>query len=207
MVNRKGGETVSTTTRKKHGVVVIEHKEWNTKKIYNDGDLLRTYRRQPKRIRFHSPMVNDFNQHHCGGWSIPEILKTTICDQLVGRRKPLGVDYFNSKESADEEKQRLLDAGLIVTVKRRRPKVIPDFWELSACQDMRIGDIGNLDDLAEDYHEAGIELEDFSKYRDRHLKTRMDCYDIPESPLWLTGLVLGYPVENTISIYYEHYSS
>jgi hypothetical protein len=207
VVNRKGGETVSTRTRKKHGVVVIEHKEWNTKKIYNDGDLLRTYRRQPKRIRFHSPMVNDFNQHHCGGWSIPEILKTTICDQLVGRRKPLGVDYFNSKESADEEKQRLLDAGLIVTVKRREPKVVPDFWELCACQDMRISDIGNLDDLAEDYHEAGIELEDFSKYRDRHLKTRMDCYDIPESPLWLTGLVLGYPVENTISIYYEHYSS
>ena len=53
----------------KHGIHIKKHKHWNTKTIYNNGHVMRIYRRQPKMIRFRSPMVNDFNQHLCGGWS------------------------------------------------------------------------------------------------------------------------------------------
>jgi len=56
----------------RQGVLVREHNHWNTKTVYNNGHVMRIYRRQPKAIRFRSPMVNDFNQHLCGGWSLSD---------------------------------------------------------------------------------------------------------------------------------------
>ena len=35
------------------------------------------------------------------------------------------------------------------------------------------------------------------------LTTFFEGWDSPPLPLWLTGLILGYPVENTISLYLE----
>jgi hypothetical protein len=202
---------MSSTAKKKHGVVIIEHKQWNTKKIYNDGYLMRAYHHQPKHIRFRSPMVNDLNQHLCGGWTMRGQRDTNaiICDQLVAGRKPLGVAVYwpEDLDSAKQQQKRLLAAGLVVSLKRRALIAARHVWDLAGCQDLRIRDIGNLDELAKDYLKAGIELDDVHRFGGRHLKTRMHCFDIPESPLWLTGLVLGYPVENTISIYREHLSS
>ncbi len=199
------------SANRKHGVIVTEYKHWNTKKIYNEGHLMRAYRRQPKQIRFRSPMVNDFNQHLCGGWTMRGLgdENSLICDQLVAGRKPLGIATYSPEhlDSAKKQQERLLANGLIVKLKRRHWCAGRYLWDLSACQNLRIGDIGSLDDLAEDYRDAGINTGNMKPYEAKHLKTRMDCSDIPDSPLWLTGLVLGYPVENTISIYYEQFSS
>ena len=202
---------MNSLEKKKHGIVITEHKKWNTKRIYNNGYLLRVYRHQPKTIRFRSPMVNDLNQHLCGGWTMPGMQdgNTIICNQLVSSRKPLGIAVYwpDDLDSAKKQQERLLAAGLIVSLKRRHWCAGKYLWDLVACQDIRIGDIGSLADLAEDYREAGIDTSNMNQFAKKHLKTRMHCFDIPESPLWLTGLVLGYPVENTISIYREHYSS
>lgn len=201
---------MSRSMKKKHGVVIIEHKQWNTKKIYNAGYLMRAYHHQPKHIRFSSPMVTDFNQHLCGGWTMQGMRdeNTIICNQLVSSRKPLGIAVYwpDDLDSAKKQQERLLAAGLIVSLKRRHWCAGKYLWDLAACQDIRIGDIGSLADLAEDYLEAGIDTGNMNHFAKKHLKTRMHCFDIPESPLWLTGLVLGYPVENTISIYREHFS-
>ena len=202
---------MNSVAKKKHGVVIIEHKQWNTKKIYNDGYLMRAYHHQPKHIRFRSPMVNDLNQHLCGGWTMRghQNKASIICDQLVSGRKPLGVTVYGPEDldSAKKQRERLVAAGLIASLKRRRLYAGKYVWHLAACQNIRIGDIGSLADLAEDYREAGIDTGNMNQFAKKHLKTRMHCFDIPESPLWLTGLVLGYPVENTISIYREHFVS
>jgi hypothetical protein len=200
-------KTKYTSEKKKHGVVITEHRKWNTKKIYNEGYLMRAYRHQPKHLRFKSAMVNDRNQHLCGGWTMrgQQDTNAIICDQLIAGRKPLGVAVYlpEDLDSAKRQQKRLLAAGLVVSLKRRAWIAGRYVWDLAGCQDLLIRDIGNLDDLAKDYLDAGIELDDVHRFGGRHLKTRMHCFDIPESPLWLTGLVLGYPVENTISIYRE----
>lgn len=202
---------MSRVAKKKHGIVITEHKHWNTKKVYNDGYLMRAYLHQPKIIRFRSRMVNDLNQHLCGGWTMRGLRDTNsaICDQLVAGRKPLGIAVYSPDDldSAKKQQERLLTAGLIVSLKRRECGGGKYLWDLAACHDINIGDIGSLEALAEDYREAGIDTGNMKQFAKRHLKTRMHCFDFPESPLWLTGLVLGYPVENTISIYYEHFSS
>ena len=87
---------------KKHGIYVTEHKRWNTKEIFNNGYRMIRYGHQPKIIRFQSPMINDFNQHLCGGWSmsdIPDKSEATF-NQLVTGRKPLcDIGYWDEAQT------------------------------------------------------------------------------------------------------------
>lgn len=197
---------------RKHGVHIREHKHWNTKTIYNNGHVMRIYRHQPKTIRFQSAMVNDFNQHLCGGWSMADIKddREATVQQLIACRKPLAsITYWQDQRAKALDAQRRLDAAGLVTELRRRDWQGWDsdhVWDLLACQDMRVQDIGDLRALRADYADVfGFDLEDqeITAFADRPLCSFFDGWDSPPLPLWLTGLILGYPVENTISLYFE----
>jgi hypothetical protein len=196
----------------KHGVHVREHRHWNTKTVYNNGHVMRVYRRQPKAIRFRSPMVNDFNQHLCGGWSMSDIKdeREATVQQLMAGKKPFAcITYWHNQEAAALEAQRRLDGAGLVTDLRRRAFQGFQFdhvWDLLACQDVRVRDIGDLRALRDDYAEVfkrGLEKEEIMTFADTALSSFFDGWDSPPLPLWLTGLILGYPVENTISLYLE----
>ena len=49
----------------------------------------------------------------------------------------------------------------------------------------------------------GFLTQEIRAFADRKLSSFFDGWDSPPLPLWLTGLILGYPVENTISLYLE----
>ena len=191
----------------RHGVVIREHKNWNTKTIYNRGHVMRIYRRQPKKIQFSSPMVNDFNQHLCGGWSQDDILnqeKATI-EQLVSGRKPFAcLCYWEPKfDQAQDSLQLLRQAGFATQLRKRHLQDSLYVWDVTACHDIRVRDIGDLEALIDDYSRTlpfslGKEIR---MYADTPLTDFLSGWDSPPLPLWLTGLILGYPVENTISIY------
>ena len=59
-----------TAKEKNHGVIVVTGKKTKTKKIYNNGYLLARYLYQPLHLNFKNEMINDMNQHFCGGWSL-----------------------------------------------------------------------------------------------------------------------------------------
>lgn len=196
----------------KHGVHIREHKQWNTKTIYNNGHVMRIYRRQPKIIRFRSQMVNDFNQHLCGGWSLSDIedKEEATVNQLIQRRKPFAsITYrHDQSERARRDRKRLEDAGLVAQLQRRdwQGWNCDHVWDVLACHDIRVCDIGDLDALVTDYSPvftmelARNEIESFA---DVPLTAFFEGWDSPPLPLWLTGLILGYPIENTISLYLE----
>lgn len=196
----------------RHGVLVREHKHWNTKTVYNNGHVMRIYRFQPKVIRFRSPMVNDFNQHLCGGWSLSDIKdenEATVQQLLAGKKPFACITYWHNQGEAAREAQRTLESAGLVTDLRRRSLAGYRFdhvWDVLACHDIQVQDIGDLRALREDYanvFEIGAETEEVMPFAGRALSSFFDGWDSPPLPLWLTGLILGYPVENTISIYFE----
>jgi hypothetical protein len=205
----------TATVPKKHGLHIREHKKWNTKTIYNDGHVLRVYRRQPKTIRFQSPMVNDINQHLCGGWHVKALgdVNEAIVRQLLTGSKPFGVmNYWPNRHSEAVEAQKSLDsAGLVTDMRKREFKSwkYDHIWDLQACHDIRVQDIGDLRALEADYAGAldTSSIIDFQvsigDVGDLKLSVLFDGWDSPPLPLWLTGLILGYPIENTISLYRE----
>lgn len=201
------------TKTKKHGVIVTVGGKHNTKTVWNRGYRMIAYRRQPRRIRFKSKMLNDKNQHLCGGWSFAGLERENrwIERQLIAGRKPLGAMVFWGSGPDEGEDiacaERLRAAGLIV-------RVGPGFAEgtrlVEACHDIRVADIGDIGELLADYVKALIpEYEDdlrdeFKQYGSRKLRSFLGKrWDTDHNPLWVTGLILGYPVENTISCYHE----
>jgi hypothetical protein len=197
--------------RMNHGVQIREHKHWNTKTVYNEGHVVRIYRRQPKTIRFQSPMVNDFNQHLCDGWHLSDIedVNDATIQQLVTGRKPFAcVTYPDHEETTARDAMRRLEAaGLVAEMRERGVEISGDrhVWDVLVCHDLRVRDIGDLRALGEDYAEAlDLDVEPgILLFADRALSSFFDDWDTPPLPLWLTGLILGYPVENTVSIYLE----
>lgn len=192
------------------GVDVIEHKAWNTKRYYTvAGYLARIYRRVPKRVRFKSRMVNDANQHLCGGWTYfgYENDSDEIERRLIAGRKPMGSMCDWSKAAADDRAKRLRAAGLVAKVSRNAH--IKGLWNIEACHDIRVRDIGDLGALIGDYTASVPAFTpefnaEFLKHGSRKLSSFLGGrWDIENCPLWLTGLVLGYPIENTISLYFE----
>lgn len=108
----------------KHGIHIREHKNWNTKTIYNNGYVMRIYRHQPKIVRFRSPMVNDFNQHLCGGWHMSDIKDEheAALQQLMAGRKPFAcITFWPIQEAAALAAHERLDAAGLVTDLRKRP--------------------------------------------------------------------------------------
>lgn len=106
------------------------------------------------------------------------------------------------------DRERLEAAGLVARLRRRQWQGwnCDHVWDVLACQDMRVRDIGNLDDLRNDYaplFTTGLVHDDIDLFADLPLTTFFDGWDSPPLPLWLTGLILGYPIENTISLYLE----
>lgn len=201
------------TAIKKHGVIVTVGGKHNTKTVWNRGYRMITYRRQPRRIRFRSKMVNDKNQHLCGGWSFSGLENNNLWieRQLVAGRKPLGVMFFWGDAIDCREDiacaKRLKAAGLVA---RTGPGFVPGTRIVEACHDIKVGDIGDCGDLFADYVEARIPVDEdelrgeFNLYMRRRLKSFLGKkWDAKHNPLWVTGLILGYPVENTISCYLD----
>lgn len=199
------------TATKKHGVIVTVGGRHCTKTVWNRGHRMVTYRKQPGRVRFRSKMVSDKNQHLCGGWFYAGLENTNLWieRQLIAGRKPLGAMVFWSDEAAEAKAcaSRLRAAGLIV---REGRAFNSDQKIVEACRDIRVGDIGDLGELFADYVHARIPVDEdelrgqFNAYAGRHLKSFLGKkWDSPHCPLWVTGLILGYPVENTISCYHD----
>jgi hypothetical protein len=196
----------------KHGIHIREHKNWNTKTVYNNGHVMRIYRRQPKAVRFQSPMVNDFNQHLCEGWTMTDIADTdeaTIEQLLLGKKPFACIGYYPDDHSkALDAQQRLKLAGLVTELQMQEQQsyYFDHIWSLHACQNIRVRDIGDLSALQADYDSwlsPGFLSDDIAEFADMHLSHFFNGWDIPDIPLWLTGLILGYPVENTMSIYLQ----
>lgn len=200
-----------TTATKKHGVIVTVGGRFNTKTVWNRGHRMVTYRRQPSRIRFRSRMVSDKNQHLCGCWSWPGMrdINRAVERQLIAGRKPFGAMFFWKEQAAEaaECAKRLRRAGLVV-----REGAGPcggGQRMVEACHDIRIRDIGDMSSLISDYvHAIPVDEDDlcreFNLYSGRRLKSFMGFkWDVEHNPLWVTGLILGYPIENTISCYHD----
>jgi len=133
---------------KKHGIYITEHKHWNTKEIFNNGKRMARYGHQPKTLRFQSPMVNDFNQHLCGGWTmldIPDEKQATV-DKVIGGKKPFGDLRYceEDKEEAIAAKSQLEQHHLATKMESRPPEQFhgePAIYGLSFCHHGTLADL------------------------------------------------------------------
>lgn len=182
---------------KKHGIYITEHKNWSTKKIFNKGYLMHTYHHQPKKIYFKSPMVNDINQHYCGGWFMEDVKydNMSLVKRVLYGYKPMADLLYPEHEENMKIRKICKDNYL--------------WWYDDGKNFMisRKGQILDLFDIAalyRDYCEAGITIELIDIYEKGFQDFMGDNWDFQDNnntDPWITGLLMGYPIENTISLY------
>lgn len=193
---------------KKHGVHIIEHKNWNSKQIWNHGYLMTTYWHVPKRIRFRSPMVNDMNQDLCGGWAPLYQTKGPV-DRVLDWKKPMGIEGFweDEKKEADALFKKLKSVRSVDIRRKTRHLDKSTVYDVIVANKGKLKDLFDLDVLSDDYSNyAFYDFPEISKqmktYKNYRLIDFAQGWDIEDVPPWVTGLILGYPIENTISRFY-----
>jgi len=214
-----------TRSPKKHGVYVTESKGQKTKQVWVRGERVMTYLQQPKKIRFKSRMVNDANQNLCGGWHMRDCSIYDEGDEILRRvssgLKPMGIAHaLKEKAVADRIARDLTKRGLDVKIVKHefegwnlaanRPETVRQF-DLVAARPGTLRELFDLETLARDYIDNGVIPEDvmraqLKQYADRRLISFAEGYDWEtltqgSVPPWVTGLILGFPIENTISLY------
>ena len=221
------GTSLEKSGRPRNGVYLQLFSKTVTKSYIRNGNVLRRYRYPRYTPAFHSPSVNNYNQHLSGDWywqyradGTPrgkgEFNNEIIFERLVSGLKPLGgLRFFeDEKKKIRDFLGRLLKSQLAFSCSKVENELF-----FAVCQKGRLGDLFDFDDLLEDYialvtaanSKALSPLGNIKKFLSSvknecleryltfdHRKTE-GTYDTI-----LTGLILGYPVENTFALLLEN---
>ncbi len=188
---------------KKHGIYIEKHRKTQTKKIYNEDYLLVRYLYQPHQTSFKNKMVNDINQHFCGAWSIRGLALTddALLARVLAGDKPMAVLSEKSKarfcKYYKKINQLCFDSAIVYNSQSQ-------FYHFLIAVKGKMKDLFDLPTLQKDYEDCGIKIS-ISAASEKSLKDYFSDWDAgdigSETALWETGLILGYPIENTISLY------
>lgn len=72
------------------------------------------------------------------------------------------------------------------------------------CQKGTLNNLFDLESLKKDYADFAEAVKDIEIKKNKKLSDYKNAWDVDEgAELWETGLILGYPIENTLSLYYR----
>lgn len=155
------------------------------------------YKNARKDFKFKHKSVNDYNQHLCGGWFVYDHPKFEEVDRVASGLKPVGISCSRDKSLTEAKKEELLLQGIFATTHTYNNLYFVTASPYGTLQEY----FGDLDILADDYEKHNLKYcaRDIRKYRDINFSEfHNDKFDIEHHPQCITGLILGYPIENTM---------
>lgn len=192
---------MENNTLKKNGIYIKKGAKTQTKIYYSMGYKLITYLRQPLHINFKSEMVNDINQLHCGGWLILpgiDLSEKALLERVLSGKKPMAILHGKSNEDYDK---------MLLSVDQNKfyvAKNIKYEGRILVARKGKIKDLFDLDTLDKDYLDSGIVSNLKSRMGNKTLESYFYDWDAQDKDSKITypetGLILGYPIENTISL-------
>lgn len=184
-----------TSTTKDPFVFITKtgHKQIRNK----NGYVLMTYKNIPQSLKFKHNAVNDYNQHLCGGWSVIKHTDFEEIDRVEQGLKPVGISHTCNIQAMMLKMLNLVNKGFLVTFTPNT--VIKNMYNVTVSVRGKLKDFFDMDTLAEDYKNNGLCGEIIIKYKNTDFSEfHYDKYD--HFPTEITGLILGYPIENTIAL-------
>ena len=196
---RRKRKSKKEENQKNHGIVVTKQKKTKTqsKKIYNNGFLLARYYLQPQHLIFKNDMINDTNQHFCGSLPLSslDLSNAALFQRVLNGQKPMAIIC-----ERDENFDKYIPS---INKKKFDYKIVNHergFTYLVVATKGKMKNLFDLESLQKDYSNSKISI-DVKKVADKSLSDYFYDWDSDKVENWETGLILGYPIENTISIY------
>jgi hypothetical protein len=202
-----------------HGVYLREYKNTFHKLFINNGNCMNKYIYPKIESKFHSPMVNDYNLHLCGGWFFNGIKEFECISRVIEGLKPMGFIVTPDKAIHDywldicRKSDLPYNSSVILTASTK--------YEIGISVNGNFGNVFDLSLLLQDYlnyintilkcsransrsDRVCAEVRKFLlAIRDTNISNYFDFdYANPSSicEYILVGLMLGYPIETTVSI-------
>lgn len=192
----------------KHGVYLRKYKNTINKLFINDGHLMSLYRYPNINCKFSSSKINDYNLHLCGGWSFKDVNREEAIIRVINDLKPMGFLVTTEVEKWKDicEKSKL---DFII-----KPNHIPTekHFDIGISCKGTFEENFDIKTLIEDYiNYLGLikfqSTQEISNFILSLKNTKISYYlnsnyTNPESiqDIIITGLILGYPIETTVSI-------
>jgi hypothetical protein len=170
------------------------------KQIRNkNGYVLMTYKNIPKSIKFKHIAVNDYNQHLCNGWFVYNHTEFEEIDRVEQGLKPVGISHSENLLAVTKKALALINKGFLVSYTKN--PFIEGMYNITASVTGKLKDYFDMDKLASDYEQNGLNSKNIINYKDVNFSEfHYDKYDCECHPIEITGLILGYPIENTIAL-------
>lgn len=193
----------------KHGIYIRKYKHTTDKLFINNGHLMRVYKYPNIDCKFSSPKINDYNLHLCGGWSFKKTNEKETIERVIKSLKPMG--FFVTTEVKKWEsvcKKSKLSYSIV-------PNHIPTekHFDIGISCKGTFGENFDLQNLMLDYMaysekvKIPLPAEEIGAYilslKDVQISSYLTSdYANPntDQELIVTGLILGYPIETTVSI-------
>ena len=215
--NSKGVSIVREDFKTRSQVKVVSEFAWKRA-------CLRTYRFNLIHEAVEVPYCSWANLDCCGGWSCDEeYLDTAVQKGLklfAGITKSLKSEYLPNHPTAEEAKRQFdamkeaLPSGVLRGIEdtTEETRVLHMFL----CRTGSISDYIDLDRVFSFYEKLGVHVSTMEQQEIRRLcNMEMSCYGTGHAPfqytraatpvqLITTGLLLGYPIESTVSILQGH---
>jgi hypothetical protein len=171
------------------------------KQIRKGTFIYMTYENIPKNLIFKHHAVNDYNQHLCGGWSLYKHPPFEEVDRVVIGSKPVGISHTRSVEEAEAKQIEITNKGKLCTFMKNNHN---DLYFVTASPYGTLEEFfPNLDILIQDYDRCKLSYcaNIIRKYKKVNFEAfHHGKFDRENHHTCITGLILGYPIENTISL-------
>jgi len=193
----------------KHGIYIRKYKNTTDKLFINNGNLMRLYKYPNINRRFSSPKINDYNLHLCGGWTFTNIKEEEVITRVIDGFKPMG---FFITDKIKKWKNICEKSGLSYLIE---PNHIPteDYYNIGISSKGTFDENFNLQNLIIDYTNYSKQtktllptkkIENFIlSLKNIEIESYLTFdYANPtcDQDIIVTGLILGYPIETTVSI-------
>jgi len=201
-----------------HGIYLRTNKHTVDKLYIHNGNLLRKYKYPRINELFSSPLVNDYNLNLCGGWTWQGVEERETIIRVIKGYKPMGffstwsIDGYNEMLTYRNEIEDLDDFDLVTLPEREIPGTDVKCHEIGISTTKLFKDCFDLKALKNDYMEYAkaceVNSEGITEFIDSienqkvsHYLSGFD-YGNPNSDIevLLTGLILGYSINTTVSI-------
>jgi len=191
------------------------------KQFINNGSLMREYSYPYIKQHFFSPLLNDHNLNLCGGWDFKDIKDEEVISRVVDKKKPMGFYTISDEKKFLLVTEYVKKTGLpfitFLQGEKRENGFTNDYaFEIGISIRGTFGENFNLRELIHDYNlyakayklKSGHIKKFINSIKDIEVKDYLTFDYLYGYKVWdvdnvITGLILGYPIETTVSIMWE----
>ena len=150
-----------------------------------------------KKLTYNHPAINDENQDLCNGWFTHPSIEFEEVDRVLLGLKPMGISHSSNLDDVKNKAKECEEKGFLTSYTSWKGT-----YALHVSPRGKLRDFFDMDAIAKEYQQFGLTcaVTDILKNKETDFEAFHNDKYGKHGMVAITGLILGYPIENTISL-------